>query len=71
MSHSELRNKLASDGLSAYLIGGEVWVCRTSETAQKEPPHTLAMGSIRLTLEEARMFGAQVLAAALKGDKVL
>lgn len=55
-------------GLSAYLIGGNVWIVNTPTTAQKEVPSTLPMGSIVLPLEAARLFGAQVLAAALKGE---
>ena len=46
--------------LSAYAIGGKVWIVRTDELAQSEVPKTLPIGSVILTPQEAQRLSEQL-----------
>ncbi len=52
--------------ISAYPIGGKVWLVRTEKVADDRVPHTLPMGSIVLTPAEAHSLIRQLYEAEAK-----
>ena len=55
--------------ISAYAIGGKVWLVRTEQVADDRVPGTLPMGSVVLTPDEAhrlirQLYGAEAKAKA-------
>ena len=46
--------------ISAYAIGGKVWLVRTETVAQKDVPTTLPIGSVVLTPDEVKALTDQL-----------
>jgi hypothetical protein len=52
--------------VSAYPIGGRVWIVRTDVTADPTPPSILPASSIAIDADDAARLGAQILAAGVR-----
>ncbi len=55
--------------ISAYRIGGKVWLIRTDTVADPMPPGTIPLGSMRLKRSEVLMLCVQMLEAQDELDK--
>jgi len=52
--------------LSAYRLGSKIWIVATERLADPTVPRTLPVGSVVLTVPEARLLAQQIIDAAAK-----